>query len=139
MKIPPLCYPRFFLNSLRLTLIISAIFSQGLWLFPAREVFAAPDEAPLLAGDAAISINGLGRAPIGANVSFSVSFDNVGADAGYGPFIDVILDTTGADGVYPGDTPANQYDGLGTSSIAASYLGAAIPAQESARRLRRDI
>jgi hypothetical protein len=50
---------------------------------------------------------------VGEDVSFSVTFDNQDTDPGYGPFIDLIIDTTGTDG----------YDGLGGSTITASYLG----------------
>ncbi|MFN8381401.1 MAG: sortase [Anaerolineales bacterium] len=100
------------------------------------KVKAAPEPepvvtAPLRNGAASVAISGLGSVPVGQNVSFSVSFDNTGTSAGYGPFIDVILDTTGIDGVYPGTpAPANTYDGLGTTTISAKYLGAAIPAQD---------
>ena len=55
---------------------------------------------------------------MGQDVAFTVTFDNAGADPGYGPIIDVILDTTGADA----DASGGPYDGLGTSSISASYL-----------------
>ena len=53
------------------------------------------------------------EAPLGADVSFSVTFNNNDPTngVGYGPVLDVILDTTGADGD----------DGLGTTSISAEY------------------
>ncbi len=64
----------------------------------------------------------LPTALIGGEVHFSVTFDNPGtvaSDTGYGPFVDVVVDATGADG----------NDGLGTipASIKASFLGAALP------------
>jgi len=62
---------------------------------------------------------------IGEDVNFSVTFDNLGTaadDTGYGPFVDVVIDTTGADAHLSG----GPYDGLGTSSITAFFLDTAI-------------
>ncbi len=71
-----------------------------------------------------ITLGGLDTAPVGSNVSFTVSFKNNDADTGYGPYIDLLLDTTGPDGVYPGTTAGvDTYDGLGENTISASYLG----------------
>jgi fimbrial isopeptide formation D2 family protein len=54
---------------------------------------------------------------VGENLNFTVTFDNTGAaadDTGYGPFIDLYLPSTGADG----------NDGIGTSlPITTTYLG----------------
>ena len=87
---------------------------------------AAPGEpelnpAPLFAPGVkpTATLNVPATAFIGEDVNFSVTFDNPGttaADVGYGPFVDIILDSTGADGD----------DGLGTTSISASFLGADI-------------
>lgn len=132
----PLHFPcsAFFSFLFRFTILTSVFMFLAAGMIPVRDASAAPnattDDAPFSIGDAAISIIGLGSVPIGQDVSFSVSFDNVGTTAGYGPFIDLILDTTGVDGVYPGVAASDLYDGLGTSSIAASYLGGAIPAQD---------
>ncbi len=120
-------------SSFRLVIALLLITAQAVVSTQANAAPATETTitAPLQDGDASVSLGGLGSVPVGQNVSFTVSFDNVGATAGYGPFIDVILDTTGADGVYPGTpAPANVYDGLGTSSIAAAYLGSAISAQD---------
>ncbi|MEW6093931.1 MAG: sortase [Chloroflexota bacterium] len=75
-----------------------------------------------------ISLNVPATVMVGEDVSFTVTFDNPDAspDTGYGPFIDLIIDTTGADGIYPGVPAANAYDGLGQTTITASYLGIAI-------------
>ena len=55
---------------------------------------------------------------IGDNVTFTVSLDNSDlVDEGYGPFLDVVLPTNGADGQAGTSTP----DGL--SYISASYEG----------------
>jgi hypothetical protein len=60
------------------------------------------------------------QVPVGQDVSFSVTFDNPDLAApGYGPILDITLDTTGADAGASG----GPFDGLGTTSISASYLG----------------
>ncbi|PJB68345.1 MAG: hypothetical protein CO094_01350, partial [Anaerolineae bacterium CG_4_9_14_3_um_filter_57_17] len=92
---------------------------------PVEKVFEQPfAPRPLQTAVPAVTLGGLGTAPVGSDVSFTVSFDNNDSQTGYGPFVDMVLDTTGPDGVYPGaPAPANTYDGLGTSLISASYLG----------------
>ena len=77
-----------------------------------------PPPKPALAPAASVALNVPSEVPVGQNVAFTVAFDNTGADPGYGPIIDVILDTTGVDA----DASGGPYDGLGTSSISASYL-----------------
>lgn len=66
-------------------------------------------------------------AMIGANVTFTVTFDNNDpeGEVGYGPFIDLEIPTIGADGA-----GAALDDGLGLTTITATYLGAPIPAQD---------
>jgi hypothetical protein len=88
---------------------------------PPAEVRSAPLAAAV---PPSVSLNVPSNVFLGSDVNFSVSFANPSADTpGYGPVIDIILDTTGADGVYPGTTPGvNDYDGLGTTSISASYF-----------------
>lgn len=64
---------------------------------------------------------------IGESYAFQVSFDNQATGApstGYGPYVDLFLDTTGADGVSPGSAEPTDYDGFGFQS--ASFLGASI-------------
>ncbi|MEJ2011796.1 MAG: hypothetical protein P8X64_06160 [Anaerolineales bacterium] len=96
---------------------------------PAPTSLPAPREdthtKPMPAPAASLSLNVPAQVPIGQDVTFTVEFDNTGADPGYGPVIDLILDTTGADA----DTGGLPYDGLGTSSISASYL--TVPFQTS--------
>lgn len=74
---------------------------------------AAPSYVPL----ADVTLNIPANALIGQNFTFTVTFDNTGADTGYGPFIDLILPRNGADGAAGTDTP----DGIDFAS--ASYLG----------------
>jgi LPXTG-site transpeptidase (sortase) family protein len=106
-------------------LVILVLITGGLVLTPQGQIEARP----LLESVPAIGLNVPAEQFLGENVSFTVTFDNPeasGGDAGYGPFIQVFLDTTGADGVYPGDTGVNAYDGLGTSSINVTYAGSAL-------------
>ena len=96
----------------RLPVAILLFIIQGVTtLQPKAAPMPAPIKAPLLAGNAYVSIGGLDIVPIGQDVSFSVSFENVGSTPGYGSFIDVILNTTGTDGVYPGTPASNANDG----------------------------
>ncbi len=60
-----------------------------------------PEEAitrPLYDGVAEVSLDVPDTVMLGADFSFTVTFDNTGADPGYGPFIDVYLPTAGGDG-----------------------------------------
>ena len=75
---------------------------------------------PLAASPPSVGLGVPAQVPVGQNVNFSVTFDNADpADPGYGPMLDVILDTTGADA----GTGGGPFDGLGTSTISAAYLG----------------
>ena len=110
--------------ALRLALVLAPA------LLPLGEVRAAPEPgmasgaarveprlpafAPLSDSPPTISLSVPAEISLGADVNFSVTFNNNDpVDAGFGPVIDVLLDTTGADGD----------DGLGTSSISASFAG----------------
>ncbi len=97
----------------------------------ANSIFSPRSPQPLQIAAAAIALNVPGAAPLGENLTFQVSFDNIGDTPGYGPIIDLILDTTGADGVYPGSpSPDNVYDGLGTTTINISYATFPIPSSD---------
>jgi large repetitive protein len=61
--------------------------------------------------------------PIGADFSFTVTFDNTGTNTGYGPFVDLILPVTGTDGA-----GAALDDGIDFSS--AAYLGQPVVATQ---------
>ena len=63
---------------------------------------------------------------IGDPLSISATFNNTSPDeTGYGPFIDIAVDTTGKDGIYPGTpSPANTYDGISVNPAGSiTYLG----------------
>lgn len=77
----------------------------------------------LLAPGPTVTLNVPASAYIGDTINFTATFDNIGvapADAGYGPFIDLIFPVNGADGAAGTDT-ADGIDFLG-----ASYLGSAL-------------
>ena len=58
---------------------------------------------------------------LGEPLSFPVTFDNTGAATGYGPFVDLVLPATGADGA-----GAAADDGI--TFVSATYLGAPVTA-----------
>jgi LPXTG-site transpeptidase (sortase) family protein len=69
-----------------------------------------------------VLLSGLGEARLGEDLTFTASFSNNGDQPGYAPYLDLYLDVTGQDGIYPGTTPSmDTYDGL--TFISASYLG----------------
>jgi large repetitive protein len=77
----------------------------------AGQVLAAPESTVTLTVPAEV--------PIGEAFTFTATFDNTHAtDVGYGPFIDVVLPTNGADGLGNTNPPLD-----GISYISASYLG----------------
>ena len=66
---------------------------------------------PLAAANADVSLAITSPVWIGEDFSFTVTFENTGADPGYGPFVDLVFPLTGGDG-----------DGDGINYILASYL-----------------
>ena len=84
---------------------------------------AQPVKAPLLvpSADASLGIHPLERVMIGEDFEFLVSFDN-SAEAGYGPFIDLVFPVNGADGAAGTDTP----DGI--DFVSAVYDSYTLPA-----------
>jgi LPXTG-site transpeptidase (sortase) family protein len=89
-----------------------AAFAQG---SPSSESAVRP--APSLAAAPAISLGGLGDILIGEDFSFSISFKNTGSNPGYGPFVDLVLPTNGADGDY------NRAVQDGVEFVSASVIG----------------
>jgi large repetitive protein len=91
-----------------------------------KESAPLPDssgDAPLFAAGemANVSVSAPADVILGNDVSFSVTFDNDSAIVGYGPFLEVVLDTTGIDGTL---SPASTFDGLSTNAtITTTYLG----------------
>jgi uncharacterized repeat protein (TIGR01451 family)/fimbrial isopeptide formation D2 family protein len=76
--------------------------------------------APRFAIPPSVSLDLPAEAMLGAQVSFTATFDNndPSGDEGYGPFLELIIPRTGADGD----------DGLGGSLLTASYMGSPISA-----------
>ena len=88
---------------------------------------SAGQPRPLFAATPSLSLNIPPSVMLGSQFTFSATFDNTGADPGYGPFIDIVLPAAGADGMTSGVlTPPSD----GVSFVSASYLGAAIPADQ---------
>ena len=61
---------------------------------PAQVAQARPQAAPA----ASVSLNVPSQLRIGQDFSFTVTFSNASGETGYGPIVDLILPTNGADG-----------------------------------------
>ena len=91
--------------------------NRGKWTWALSVVLAMVPRLLMAAPVPSVTLSVPGTAPIGAQVSFTVTFDNTSpTDVGYGPYIDVELPTIGADGAGPATD-----DGL--SFVSATYLG----------------
>ncbi len=89
--------------------------------------WAAPRLTPGVIDPPTVSLNVPATAMIGSNVIFTASFDNNDPEneTGYGPFLELIIPRTGADGA-----GAATDDGLGTTTISATIFGNPIPARD---------
>ncbi|GAB4479904.1 MAG: hypothetical protein OHK0031_00630 [Anaerolineales bacterium] len=112
-----------FLRFLTLFALLAATFAAVRAAPVEKPVEQPVAPRPLQTAVPAVTLGLPASAPVGSNVSFTVSFKNNDTQTGYGPFVDMVLDTTGPDGVYPGAAASDLYDGLGASLISASYLG----------------
>jgi len=85
-------------------------------------VKAAPALKPLFAPDPlpSVNLNAPAYPFIGDALTITVTFDNIGSDTGYGPYIDLFLPLSGADGLSGG----GPNDGI--SFVSASYLGQSV-------------
>jgi large repetitive protein len=88
---------------------------------------AAPRLTPGVIDPPTVTLNVPTTAMLGSTVNFTATFDNNDPEneVGYGPFLELIIPRTGVDGA-----GAAVDDGLGTTAITATYMGAAIPAQD---------
>jgi LPXTG-site transpeptidase (sortase) family protein len=97
-----------------------------IFTFPAtffEPALAAPRSTPGFIDPPTVTLGVPATALIGsAAVSFTVTFDNNDLEAGYGPFLELQIPRTGADGA-----GAAVDDGLGTTTISATYMGGSIP------------
>jgi LPXTG-site transpeptidase (sortase) family protein len=121
--------PTGFRSSRSRILLISAAIAVG-FAFPSSGPDLARAEARLTPGvidPPTVILDVPGTAMIGSNVAFTVSFDNNDPEfeVGYGPFVELRIPRTGADGA-----GAAIDDGLGTTTISAAYMGSPIPARD---------
>ncbi len=101
-------------------ILVIVLFCAAFGLQPTTVVEARDESpAPLLDAPPTVSLGVPAAQFIGQDVSFTVTFDNNDPSPGYGPLIDLIIPSSGADGD----------DGLGTSTITATYLGASVVMQ----------
>jgi fimbrial isopeptide formation D2 family protein/uncharacterized repeat protein (TIGR01451 family) len=75
---------------------------------------------PLFAPVPGVTLNAPANPFIGDPLTITVTFDNTGPDTGYGPYIDLFLPLSGADGLSGG----GPNDGI--SFVSASYLGQSV-------------
>jgi uncharacterized repeat protein (TIGR01451 family)/fimbrial isopeptide formation D2 family protein len=117
-----------------LTLLVAALATVPLWLDLAR-VHSAPSKVASPAAFTAIPEVKLESVPtealIGEQFKFKVTFDNVGTDVGYGPFIDVVLPAGGMDldSFLPSTTTHGPCDGISTNldGMMVSVNGGPLP------------
>ncbi|MFQ3633603.1 isopeptide-forming domain-containing fimbrial protein, partial [Roseiflexus sp.] len=107
---------RLYLHPGVLFTLLAVVIASSVFL-PRTVTFAAGDPLPVATVNSATGL-------IGEPVTLTVEFDNASAGAGdqtgYGPYIDLFLDTTGPDG-----SPA--FDGLVAAGMRATYLGQPLP------------
>jgi fimbrial isopeptide formation D2 family protein/uncharacterized repeat protein (TIGR01451 family) len=100
--------------------LVLAVTAASLGLLASNAVFAGGNPLPIATVNNATGL-------IGETVTLTVTFDNAstgtGDQTGYGPYIDLFLDTTGPDG-------APSFDGLVTTGMRATYLGQPLPGME---------
>jgi hypothetical protein len=100
--------------------LVLAITAASLGLLASNAVFAGGNPLPVATVNNATGL-------LGETVTLTVTFDNAstgtGDQTGYGPYIDLFLDTTGPDG-------APTFDGLVTTGMRATYLGQPLPGME---------
>ncbi len=109
---------RLHLRLVSLFTLLAVVAAVGGFLF-GTVTFAAGNPLPVATVN---STTGL----IGEMATLTVTFDNAsvgtGDQTGYGPYIDLFLDTTGPDGAI-----APPFDGLVTAGMQATYLDAPLP------------
>ncbi len=110
-------------RSLNFVLIVALVISGGANTIPvaakgtAAIVETASSPRPAYAALAAVTVSGPGNVLIGEDFSLTVSFKNTGSSAGYGPFVDIVLPSNGADG----NAGSDVQDGI--EFVKASTLG----------------
>lgn len=97
-----------------LSLLVLAFAAIPLWLGLQR-VHSAPASPPAGTPIPEVKLQDVpAEALIGESFKFKVTFDNIGTDVGYGPFIDIVLPAHGIDGIIlgPCDGISTNLDGM---------------------------
>ncbi len=93
-------------------------------MFGSSVPFARLEDRLLMTAEPTVTVDVPPTVELGNTFQATISFDNTdAADVGYGPYIDLILPTTGADGAGAGID-----DGI--SFVSATYLGSPVIAQQ---------
>lgn len=106
----------------QLLTLAGKFFILFVWSFTSVSPFSVL-AAPRLAAVPGVTIAAPGQVFIGNSFSFTVTFDNTGTHTGYGPYLDVFLPLSGADG----DSSGEPNDGI--TFGGASYLGSGVTTQ----------
>ncbi len=83
--------------------------------------------APLAVATPFASLSVPANVFLGTDFSLTVTFDNTGDEVGFGPYLDLFLPYSGADGLTPVGMNPGTVDGV--SFISANYLGANVTTQ----------
>ncbi|MGB7539548.1 MAG: isopeptide-forming domain-containing fimbrial protein [Anaerolineales bacterium] len=118
------------LNRSHFRILILSLLTAAGFASPASApgpALAAPRLTPGVIDPPTVTLNVPATAMIGSNVTFTATFDNNDPEneTGYGPFLELIIPRTGADGA-----GAATDDGLGTTTISATIFGSAVPARD---------
>ena len=90
--------PRFWLRLLVAALTFPLFWALGQPIESPPQAQAAPAERPSFVTAPAVSLDVPASVFIGETFTFTVTFDNTDTAPGYGPIIDLVLPTNGADG-----------------------------------------
>lgn len=81
----------------------------------------------ILAADPEATVTAPANDPlIGEQVTFTVTFDNIDVDTGFGPYVNLFMPFLGADGVYNPATNTYSSTADGLEFVSASYLGTTV-------------
>jgi len=119
-RIAPVC--RLFFSSALIVFLLLNLWSVATPVQAERSnsLSGAGSARPLFAPVPGVMLNAPASPFIGEPLTFTVTFDNTGPDTGYGPYIDLYLPLSGADGLSGG----GPNDGI--SFVSASYLGQSV-------------
>lgn len=104
-----------FTQKIILILLLTCVGALPLWLGleRAHSAPAAIPNSPALTALPDVKLEGVpAEALLGEQFKFQATFDNVGTDVGYAPFIDILLPAQGADGPNPCDGISTNVDAI---------------------------